>query len=150
MTTTTKKLETLCKDHPKFLRKGGLCVALVVTETARVRGFPLAPEDLRTDEHGQVAGLGKAPVQRIIEAHGITKVLAEEGGRTSRGSLGLMEAYVAALNQLHQAKTLNLDEALAWWLGKVRAHFSSEGPKFHFDSGKSLRANINDLLDQAT
>jgi hypothetical protein len=27
--------------------------------------------------------------------------------------------------------------------------FASEGPKFHFDPGKSLRANINDLFDQA-
>jgi hypothetical protein len=150
MTPTAKKLETLCGDHPKFLRKGGLCVALVVTETARVRGLPLKPEELRTDERGQVAGLGKAAVQKIIEAHGITKVLAEEGGRTSRGSLGLMEAYVAALNELHQAKSLDLDQALTWWIQKVRTHFASEGPKFHFDSGKSLRANINDLLDQAT
>ncbi len=79
MTPTTEKLEALCKDHPKFLRKGGLCVALVVTETARTRGLPLEPEDLHTDEGGQVAGLGKAAVQKIIEAHGITKVLAEEG-----------------------------------------------------------------------
>ena len=149
MTPTTKELETLCKDHPKFLRKGGLCVALVVTETARERGLPIDPEDLRTNEGGQVAGLGKAAVQKIIEAHDITKVLAEEGGRTSRGSLGLMEAYVAVLNQLHRAKTLDLDEALAWWILKVRSHFASEGPKFHFDPGKSLRANINDLLDQA-
>ena len=124
-------------------------MALVITQTARDRGLPLEPEDLRTDEGGQVAGFGKAAVQKIIEAHGITKVLAEEGGRTSRGSLGLMEAYVAVLNQLHQAKTLDLDEALAWWVQKVRAHFASEGPKFHFDTGKSLRANINDLLDQA-
>jgi hypothetical protein len=150
MTPTAEKLEALCKSQPKFLRKGGLCVALVVTETAHERGLPLDPEDLRTDEGGQVAGLGKAAVQKIIEAQGITKVLAEEGGRTSRGSLGLMKLYVAVLNELHEAKTLDLDEALTWWIQKVRAHFASEGPKFHFDPGKSLRANINDLLDQAT
>jgi len=149
MTATAKRLETLCKSHPKFLNKGGLCVALVVTETAGERGFPLQAEDLRTDEGGQVAGLGKAAVQRILEKHGISKVLAEEGGRTSRGSLGLMEAYVTALNDLHKAKTIDLNEAIAWWIQKVRAHFASEGPKFHFDPGKSLRANINDLLAQA-
>jgi hypothetical protein len=149
MPPTASKLETLCKEHPKFLRKGGLCVALVVTETARERGLPFDPEDLRTGERGQVAGLGKAAVQKILEAHGITKVLAEEGGRTSRGSLGLMEAYVKVLNRLHQAKSLDLNEALSWWIQKVRTHFASEGPKFHFDPGKSLRANIDDLLDQA-
>jgi hypothetical protein len=149
MSTTTERLELLCSQHPKFLNKGGLCVALVLTETARTRGLPLDAEDLRTAEGGQVVGLGKTAVQKIIQAHGITKVLAEEGGRTSRGSLGLMKAYVAVLDQLHEANSLDLDEALGWWITKVRAHFASEGPKFQFDPGKSLRANINDLLEQA-
>ena len=149
MSATTKSLDSLCKKHPKFLRKGGLCVALVLTQTAKDKGLPLASESLRTEEGGQVAGLGKAAVQKILEAHGITKVLAEEGGRTSRGSLGLMKAYIEALNALHELDSANLDEAFAWWIEKVRAHFASEGPKFHFDTGKSLRANIEDLLQQA-
>jgi len=146
---TTTRLEALCKKHPKLLRKGGLGVALVVTETAKENGLPLNPEALRTEEGGQVAGLGKAAVQKILEAHGISKILAEEGGRTSRGSLGLMRAYVEALNELDARGAANLDEALAWWIGKVRLHFASEGPKFNFDPGKSLRANIEDLLRQA-
>lgn len=149
MTATSKSLQTLCKSHPKFLGKGGLCVALVVTQTAKERGLPLDPESLRTKEEGQVAGLGKAAVQKILAAHGITKILAEEGGRTSRGSLGLMKAYVETLNHLHSKNSIDLDGAFAWWLEKVRAHFASEGPKFHFDSGKSLRSNIENLLDQA-
>ena len=149
MSATVKALEALCKKHPKFLKKGGLCVALVVTETAKAKGLPLEPEALRTDEGGQVAGLGKAAVQNILQAHGITKVLAEEGGRTSRGSLGLMRDYVGCLNELHERASVRLEEALAWWIEKVRVHFASEGPKFHFDTGKSLRANIDDLLMQA-
>lgn len=149
MSATSKCLDALCKEHEKFLKKGGLCVALVITQTAQEKGLPLDPESLRTEEGGQVAGLGKASVQKILEAHGISKVLAEEGGRTSRGSLGLMEAYVKALNELAGEKTLDLNEAMAWWIEKVRVHFSSEGPKFHFDPGKSLHANIEDLLDQA-
>lgn len=149
MSATTKQLEALCIRQPKFLRKGGLCVALVVTRTAKEEGLPLKPESLRTDEGGQVAGLGKVAVQKILEDHGITKVLAEEGGRTSRGSLGLMKDYVDALNKLHDKGRLNLKEAELWWIERVRLHFASEGPKFHFDPGKSLRANIEDLLLQA-
>ncbi len=149
MSATIDKLQTLCKSHPKFLHKGGLCVGLVVTETAREKGLPLDAEDLRTEEGGQVAGLGKGAVQKILEVHHISKVLAEEGGRTSRGSLGLMKAYVAALNELHHNHVLDLDAALGWWIERVRAYFASEGPKFHFDPGKSLRANIKDLLEQA-
>lgn len=148
MSATTHALEALCKNHPKFLKKGGLCVALVITETARIRGLPLKSEALRTGEGGQVAGLGRAAVQGILVEHGVTKVLAEEGGRTSRGSLGLMSAYVDCLNNLHDQAILDLDEALSWWVGKVRLYFASEGPKFHYDSGKSLRANIQDLVKQ--
>jgi hypothetical protein len=149
MSQIGKSLEALCAKHPKFLRKGGLCVALVVTQTAKDKGLPLAAEALRTEEGGQVAGLGKSAVQKILEAHGIAKVLAEEGGRTSRGSLGLMKAYVETLNELHEEGAANLDDAFAWWIDRVRAHFASEGPKFNFDTGKSLRANIEDLLEQA-
>ena len=149
MNTTAKQLRKLCESQPKFLNKGGLCVALVVTEMAKQQGLPMDPESLRTGEGGQVAGLGKAAVQKILEKQGIMKTLAEEGGRTSRGSLGLMEAYVLTLNGLYEQGTADLDAALAWWIEKVRAHFAAEGPKFNFDPGKSLQANIEELLDQA-
>lgn len=148
MSATTDCLAALCRKHPKFLRKGGLCVGLVVTETAKRQGLPLSPESLRTEEGGQVAGLGKAAVQSILAAHGITKVLAEEGGRTSRGSLGLMKSYVGTLNSLHATGAADLEAATSWWIEKVRLHFASEGPKFHFDPGQSLRANLDDLLNQ--
>ncbi len=149
MSAVTDSLVSLCAKHPKFLKKGGLCVALVLTQTAKKEGLPLLAESLRTDEGGQVTGLSKSAVQRILEAHGIAKVLAEEGGRTSRGSLGLMKAYVETLNELHERGNADLDEAFAWWIERVRAHFASEGPKFNFDPGKSLRANIDDLLEQS-
>jgi vacuolar-type H+-ATPase subunit F/Vma7 len=149
MSETSDRLIALCKVFPKFLRQGGLCVGLVVTQTAKEKGLPLNPEALRTEGGGQVAGLGKAAVQKILEAHQISKVLAEEGGRTSRGSLGLMKVYVEALNELHSKNKLDLDAALAWWIDKVRGHFASKGTRFHFDPGKSLRANIEDILDQA-
>lgn len=149
MKATAKRLEALCAAHPKFLRKGGLCVALVVTQAASQKGLPLNPNELLTEELGQVAGLGKGAVQKILSSFGITKVLAEEGGRTSRGSMGLMQAYVAALNELHKHALLDIDAAFAWWIQKVNQYFAAEGPRFSFDTGKSLRANIMDLLGQA-
>jgi len=150
MSATSKRLEALCRKQPKFLRKGGLCVGLVVTRRANDTGLPLKPESLRTTQGGQVVGLGKSAVQRILESHGITKVLAEEGGRTSRGSLGLMADYVRALNELHEAGLLDLKDAELWWISKVRSHFASEGPRFMFDPSKSIQANIEDLLLQAS
>lgn len=94
-------------------------------------------------------GMGKAAVQKILESHGITKILTEEGGRTSRGSLGLMREYVDLLNSLQKEKQLDINAVELWWVVKVRLHFASKGPKLNFDTGKSLAANISDLLAQA-
>ena len=57
-------------------------------------GLPLDPDQLVTKSGGQVRGLGQSQVQKILARHGIERVLAAEGGRTSRGSLGNMRAYV--------------------------------------------------------
>src|SRR5260221_6654171 len=83
-----------------FSGKGPLCVALVVTEHARRHGLPLDPEKLLTDRGGQVLGLGQSAVQAILNRHDIVKILAAEGGRTSRGSIDNMRAYVGLLNDL--------------------------------------------------
>lgn len=37
-------------------------------------------------------------MQAVLNRHGITRVLAAEGGRTSRGSISNMREYVAFLN----------------------------------------------------
>lgn len=86
MTDLLTALRDFNKDR-KFNRKGPLCVALVVTQHARKMGLPLDPDKLLTDAGGQVLGLGKGAVQAVLNRHGITRVLAAEGGRTSRGSI---------------------------------------------------------------
>ncbi|MGE0193547.1 MAG: DUF4928 family protein [Planctomycetota bacterium] len=137
-------------DAHRMRDKGALCVALVVTRHAKARGLPLKPEELRTKGKGQVLGLGKAAVQGILKDHGITRVLAEEGGRTSRGSLGNMETYVAFLNKLTgKGTSLDLDQVEMWWVDRVKEFFASKPFVLRFDSSKSLRAIIRDLLAQA-
>lgn len=81
------RLATFAVEHA-FRAKGALCVALVVTRHARRNGLPLEKESLVTAGRGQVAGLGKTQVQSILAEFGIDRTLAEEGGRTSRGSIG--------------------------------------------------------------
>ncbi len=142
-------LGKLCDQHSKFLNKGGLCVALVVTRFAEAEGLPLNPKELLTQGGGQVRGMGKAAVQKILADHGILKVLAEEGGRTSRGTPELMEAYVELLNGLSQAKTIDLKAVESWWVKKVQDHFAAIGPKFKFDHALSMRSNIDSLIAQA-
>jgi len=129
--------------------KGALCVALVVTRRAKKLGMPIDPQTLLTDGGGQVIGLGKSAVQAILKEHGIDRVLAEEGGRTSRGSVGNMRKYVAFLNELHASGPIDFEQLEAWWIERVREFFSGKPFVLRFDASKSLRAVIRDLLSQA-
>ncbi|MBR4737204.1 MAG: DUF4928 family protein [Rhodocyclaceae bacterium] len=142
-----KALQKFNVDHG-FSRKGSLCVALVVTQHAR-KGLPLDPDELLTEGGGQVLGLGRAPVQAILERHGITRVLAAEGGRTSRGSIGNMREYVAFLNALAKAESLDLDVVEAFWIGRVHEFFAAKPFRIRLDASRGLRALVRDVLDQA-
>ncbi len=129
--------------------KGALCLPLVVTDHARAMGLPLDPNRLRTDKQGQVLGLGKGKVQQILGRHGIDRVLAEEGGRTSRGSMGMMEAYVAFLNTHHEAGGFDLNAVETFWIARVRDFFAAKPFVLRVDPTLSLRAAFRHLFVQA-
>jgi Domain of unknown function (DUF4928) len=141
-------LATFTKDK-KFNRQGPLCVALVMTQQARKLGLPLDPGQLLTEGGGQVLGLGKGAVQSILNRHGITRVLASEGGRTSRGSIGNMREYVALLNQLHAKGAAELDAIEGFWIERVHAFFAAKPFKIRLDASRSLRTVVRDVLGQA-
>ena len=107
-----------------FRGKGPLSVALVVTQHAKKMGLPLDPDKLVTEGGGQVLGLGKGAVQAILKRHGIARVLASEGGRTSRGSLNNMREYVAFLNDLKGRPDLESIEA--FWIDRVKEFFAGK------------------------
>jgi hypothetical protein len=132
----------------KFSRQGPLCVALVVTQHAR-EGLPLDPDKLLTEKRGQVLGLGKSAVQTVLARHGIDRVLAAEGGRTSRGSIDNMREYVAFLNGLARAGAVNLDAVEAFWIQCVHGFFSAKPFKIRLDASRSLRMLVRDVIAQA-
>ncbi|OSM06807.1 DUF4928 family protein [Magnetofaba australis] len=133
-------------QEKRFRGKGPLALALVVTQHARKLGLPLDPEALKTDGGGQVLGLGRGAVQAILARHDITRVLAAEGGRTSRGSLGRMLDYVQFLNSLPAP---DLDAVEAFWIARVREFFAGKPFKLRMDPAQSLRAWVAGLLEQA-
>ncbi len=133
----------------KFAGKGQLCVALVVTDHARKLGLPLDPAKLLTERGGQVKGLGKDSVQAILNKYGITKVLAEEGGRTSRGSIDNMKAYVETLNGLSNDKLADLDAIEHYWIECVNAHFRTKPFRARLVHGETIKVVLDDLLKQA-
>jgi hypothetical protein len=133
----------------KIVNKGALSVVLHVSRYAKKNGLPLVPENLITEGSGQVLYLGKASVQGVLKDYGITQVLAEEGGRTSRGSIGYMFTYVAFLNQLQIEGIADLAKIEAWWVDRVREYFLSKPFHLKFDASKGLQAVIQDLFLQA-
>lgn len=143
-----ERLHRFVLEH-KMSGKGPLCVGLVVTRHAKNLGLPLDPDGLLTKARGQVMGLGKSAVQAILGDYGIDRVLAEEGGRTSRGSVGNMRQYVAFLNELHAAHRFDFEAVERWWIERVREFFAGKPFVLHFDSSKSLRSVIRDILSQA-
>ncbi len=143
-----KKLKDFAQKN-RMKGKGPLCVALVITRHAKKLGMPLDPEALLTDGGGQVMGLGKSAVQSVLKDHGIDRVLAEEGGRTSRGSVGNMRKYVAFLNAQYAQGGFDLEVVESWWADRVRDFFAGKPFVLRFDASKSLRAVIRDLLSQA-
>lgn len=147
MTDLVTALRDFNKDR-KFNRKGPLCVALVVTQHAR-KGLPLNPDELLTEAGGQVLGLGKGAVQTVLNRHGITRVLAAEGGRTSRGSISNMREYVALLNNLAASGGVDLDAVEEFWIARVHEFFSAKPFKIRLDSSRSLRTLVRDMLVQA-
>ncbi|MDH3999107.1 MAG: DUF4928 family protein [Desulfuromonadales bacterium] len=145
-------MNTLCDQLPdfvaenKFSSKGALCVALVVTEHARKQTLPLNPDNLLTDGGGQVLGLGKSTVQAVLKRHGIQRVLAAEGGRTSRGSIGNMRKYVELLNA---APNVDLDAVEVFWIQEVNKFFAGKPFKILLDASMSLRSVVQNVIGQA-
>ncbi|MEX3726650.1 DUF4928 family protein [Bilophila wadsworthia] len=152
--TSLEKTLTEFRDANSLKSKGQLAVMLHITRLAAENGLPLELESLLTGKEGekkagQVKGLGKGRVQTILKEHGITRVLAEECGRTSRGSVRNAATYAEFLNALHSEGRVDLFTIEKWWIARVQEYFSSKPFTLKFDSSKSLRSIVSDLLAQA-
>ncbi len=135
--------------HYRFRSKGPLSVALVVTQHARKLGLPLDPGSLITAGGGQVLGLGKGAVQAVLKRHRVSRVLAAEGGRTSRGSLGNMRDYVAFLNELQRTGLEDLTAIERFWIDRVQDFFAGKPFRIKLDASRSIRSVVRDLIAQA-
>ncbi len=148
--------ETVLKESLKSFQneldvfsKGKLSLVIQLTRMAKNKKFPLPISDFQTDNKGQVKGISGANLKRILEDHGITQQLTAEGGRTSRGNMGLMIAYIEFLNGLQEHKKLNLKEVENYWAQEIRKYFNNKPFKLNSDSAKSVSSILNDLFAQA-
>jgi hypothetical protein len=142
------KLAEFSSQH-KINGKGPLSVVLVVTRKLSEQVPPFSADNFLAPQGGQVAGLGRGAVQAILADHGIDRVLAEEGGRTSRGSIQKMRVYVEFLNELAQKKLLDFASIEQWWINRVKEFFRSKPFGLKADSSKSIRSIVADLIEAA-
>ena len=133
----------------KTSTKGPLSLLIQLTRMVRGKEFPLNPDNFLTENKGQVAGLGGGNLKKILQEHGITQTLAAEGGRTSRGNMGLMIKYVEFLNVLHESGNLNLVAMEAYWAEQIREYFRNQPFTLMADPSRSLGASLDDLFEQA-
>ena len=108
--------------------KGPLSLVIQFTRLVRDKEFPLNSDDFQTSSKGQVAGLGGANLKKILKEHGITQQLSAEGGRTSRGSMGLM---------------------IEFWAEQVQEYFRNQPFILTADTSKTIGANLDELFEQA-
>ena len=60
-----------------------------------------------------------------------------------------MQHYVAFLNELNRDNSVDLDAIESYWVGRVRAFFSSRPFTIRLDAARSIRFVIGDVLAQA-
>lgn len=103
MISTEERLKAFQEEN-NIYTKGPLSLVVQFTRLVQNKDFPLNPDDFQTSSKGQVAGLGGGNLKKILKEHGITQQLSAEGGRTSRGSMGLMIKYVDFLKRMERRR----------------------------------------------
>ena len=143
------RLESFREDND-ISSKGQLSVVVQVTDMAKGKPMPLNPDDFKTEKEGQVKGLGGGNLKKVLKRHGITRTLASEGGRTSRGSMGLVRRYFEFLNDWQiEAEAVDFDYIEQYWADRVSDYFNSEPFALPADVSRTVSDCVNDLFDQA-
>ena len=131
MISTEERLKAFQEEN-NIYTKGPLSLVVQFTRLVQNKDFPLNPDDFQTSSKGQVAGLGGGNLKKILKEHGITQQLSAEGGRTSRGSMGLMISIVEE-----------------FWAEQVREYFRNQPFVLTADTSKTIGANLDELFEQA-
>ena len=120
--STENRLKQFQAEH-KVVTKGPLSLLVQLTRMIQAKKFPLKADDFLTENKGQVAGLGGGNLKKILKEYGVTQTLAAEGGRTSRGNMGLMMKYIEFLNAWNKTETIDFKAVETFWAGQVQEYF---------------------------
>mgnify|MGYP000211582540 CR=1 FL=1 len=128
--------------------KGALAAAIQLNRFFSADTLPIDASNYHTNKEGQVKGISKDNCQKILAEYGITRLLAAEGGRTSRGTMALMHDYAELINELRPTAE-QFTEIEQYWVKRIRAFFTSKPFKLESDNSLSVDAAVEHLLQQA-
>ena len=148
MSSAAEFLKNFQAEH-NAVTKGPLSLLVQLTRSVSSKSFPLNPEDFLTENKGQVAGLGGGNLKKILKEHGITQTLASEGGRTSRGNMGLMIKYVEFLNAWQASEPIDFEMVEEFWAEQVREYFRNQPFVLTADPSRTIGASLDELFEQA-
>ena len=148
MNNTENRLNSF-KIEYNTVTKGPLSLLIQLTRMVRSKSFPLNPEDFKTENEGQVSGLGGGNLKKILKDHGITQTLSSEGGRTSRGSMGLARKYFEFLNIWQAEEAIDFDTVENYWAEQVREYFRNQPFTLSSDLSKTIGSSLDELFEQA-
>lgn len=119
-------------------------------------GIPITDARLYSEGKSQVRGLSGSTISKILEQHGETRIFTREGGRTSRGTIFLAEAFRNVLNNTQVHGNDPVDTAFvstqleAFFTRCVRLdYFDKQRITVDLDHTKPVPAVINDILKAA-
>ena len=136
------------RESHRINTKGSLAAVLQLNRFFSTDTLPINPDDYRTEKEGQVKGLSKDNCQKILEEHNISRLLAAEGGRTSRGSMSLMRDYAELINKIKPSAE-QFNEIELYWINRIRVFFAGKPFKLESDNSLSVVAAVEHLLQQA-
>ena len=148
MINVAERLKNFQTEH-NAVTKGPLSLLVQLTRSVRSKSFPLNPEDFLTENKGQVAGLSGGNLKKILKQHDITQTLASEGGRTSRGNMGLMMKYMEFLNTWQTSEAIDFNTVEAFWAEQVREYFRNQPFILTADPSRTIGASLDELFEQA-
>ena len=148
MVNAEERLRTFQIEN-NIVTKGPLSLVIQFTRMISGKAFPINPDDYQTESKGQVAGLGGGNLKKILKEYGITQILSSEGGRTSRGSMGLMIKYVEFMNAWNSEESVDFVAVEEFWAEQVREYFRNQPFVLTADTSKTIGANLEELFEQA-
>ena len=143
-----RRLRAFQQEH-NAVTKGPLSLLIQLTRAASDKTFPLNPDDFLTKNKGQVSGLGGANLKKILRDHDVAQVLAAEGGRTSRGNIGLMIKYLEFLNRWRSEEAVTFNLVEAFWAEQVREFFRNQPFTLTADTSQTIGESLEELFEQA-